>query len=98
MKLNLLTLFWVIYSMFVINNVTHGQCDVELTYVDWDTGDIQIVVHNSNGCGNGVDTTYIDHIDLGISNGVDTLATNEFASFPLHSFLDFQEQHFNGNL
>jgi gliding motility-associated-like protein len=83
--------------LFTASSVA-AQCDVELTYVDWGTGDIQIVVHNSNGCGNGIDTTYIDHIDLGVSNGVDTLATNEFASFPLHSFLDFQEQHFNGNL
>lgn len=86
------------FLFLCITSITISQCSVELSYVDWDSGDIQIIVHNSNGCGNGVDTTYIDHLDLGISNGVDTLATNEFASFPLHSFLDFQEQHFNGSL
>jgi gliding motility-associated-like protein len=90
-------LIFTLISWLIITTAA-AQCDVELTNVNFETGDIQIVVHNSNGCGNGVDTTYIDHIDLGISNGVDTLATNEFASFPLHSFLDFQEQHFNGNL
>jgi len=76
----------------------YSQCDVELSLFDWDSGDIQVIVHNSNGCGNGEDTLYISHLDFGVSNGIDTLNYYEFANFPLHSFLDFQETHFgNGN-
>jgi len=85
----------LIYLLALWAPITSAQCDVELTNVDWDTGAIQIVVHNSNGCGNGNDTTYINHLDIGISNGVDILNEYEFANFPLHSFLDFTENHFN---
>ena len=77
------------FLFFLISSIVTSQCSVELSYVDWNSGDIQIVVHDSNGCGNGVDTTYIDHLDIGISNGVDTLNFYEFANFPLHSFLDY---------
>jgi len=76
----------------------YSQCDVELSLFDWDSGDIQVIVHNSNGCGNGEDTLYISHLDFGVSNGIDILNDYEFANFPFHSFLDFQETHFgNGN-
>ena len=85
----------LIYLIALWAPFTSAQCDVELKSVDWGTGDIQIIVHNSNGCGNGVDTTYIDHLDIGISNGVDILNFYEFANYPLHSFLDFSENHFN---
>ena len=83
------------FLFFCVTNITLTQCDVELTSVDWESGDIQVIVHNSNGCGNGIDTTYINHLDLGISNGIDILNNYEFANFPLHSFLDFTENHFN---
>ena len=82
-------------SILFIASKTYSQCDVELSFVDWESGDIQVIVHNSNGCGNGIDTTYINHLDLGVSNGIDTLNDYEFANFPLHSFLDFTENHFN---
>jgi gliding motility-associated-like protein len=72
----------------------YSQCDVELSLFDWDSGDIQVIVHNSNGCGNGEDTLYISHLDFGVSNGIDILNDYEFANFPFHSFLDFQETHF----
>ena len=95
MRLNLLGILWILYSIFVLNNNVHSQCDVELSNVNWETGDIQIIVHNSEGCGVYWGPPWIDHINIGISNGVTILNEYEGANFPLHSFLDFQEQHFN---
>jgi gliding motility-associated-like protein len=84
----------LIYLLALWAPITSAQCDVELTNVNWETGDVQIVVHNSENCGIWWGVPWIDHLDIGISNGVDTLAPTAL-NFPLHSFLDFQEQHFN---
>ena len=97
MRLNLLGILWILYSIFVLNNSVYSQCDVELSNVNWETGDVQIVVHNSDGCGIYWGVPYIDHINLGISNGIDTLCT-PCQNFPLHSFLNFDEQHFGNGV
>ena len=51
MRLNLIYLIWILYSVFVFNNVTHGQCDVVISSWDGATGDISIEVINSENCG-----------------------------------------------
>ena len=77
--------------------IINGQCDVELSSVNWETGDVQIVVHNSDNCGIWWGVPWIDHINLGISNGIDTLCI-PCQNFPLHSFLNFDEQHFGNGI
>jgi len=75
----------------------NAQCDVELTNVNWETGDVQMVVHNSDNCGIWWGVPWIDHINLGVSNGIDTLCI-PCQNFPLHSFLNFDEQHFGDGI
>ena len=84
----------LIYILALWAPITSAQCDVELSNVNWETGDIQIIVHNSENCGLWWGVPWIDHLNIGVSNGIDTLSTPS-ANFPLHSFLNFQEQHFN---
>lgn len=84
----------LIYLLALWAPMTSAQCDVELTNVNWNTGDIQIVVHNSDDCGIYWGVPWIDHLNIGVSNGVTVLNEYEFANFPLHSFLNFEEQDF----
>jgi len=51
MRLNLLSLLWILYSVFVFNNVLYAQCDVAITSWDAATGDIVIEAINSENCG-----------------------------------------------
>lgn len=51
MRLNLIHLIWILYSVFIFNNATHGQCDVAISSWDGATGDISIEVINSENCG-----------------------------------------------
>ena len=87
----------LIYLLALWAPITSAQCDVELTNVNWETGDIQIVVHNSDNCGLWWGVPWIDHINIGVSNGIDTLCI-PCQNFPLHSFLNFEEQQFNDGL
>ena len=41
----------LIYLLALWAPITSAQCDVELTSVNWETGDVQMVVHNSDNCG-----------------------------------------------
>jgi len=87
----------LIYLLALWAPITSAQCDVELTSVNWETGDVQMVVHNSDNCGIWWGVPWIDHINLGVSNGIDTLCI-PCQNFPLHSFLNFDEQHFGSGI
>ena len=87
----------LIYLLALWAPISSAQCDVELSNVNWETGDVQIIVHNSDNCGIYWGVPWIDHINLGISNGIDTLCT-PCQNFPLHSFLNFDEQHFGNSV
>ena len=50
-RLNLIYLIWILYSVFVFNNVTYGQCDVAISSWEAATGDISMEVINSENCG-----------------------------------------------
>ena len=50
-RLNLIYLIWILYSVFVFNNVTYGQCDVSISSWEAATGDISMEVINSENCG-----------------------------------------------
>ena len=79
--------FIFILSIFLNATLYVAQCDVELYSVNWENGDVKIIVHNSNGCGNEADSVYVCHLNLGIYNGIEILNEYEFANYPLHSFL-----------
>ena len=51
MRLNLFSILWILYSIFIFNNSVYGQCDVAIS--DWDalTGDILVQAINSENCG-----------------------------------------------
>ena len=87
----------LIYLLALWAPLMSAQCDVELSSVNWETGDVQIIVHNSEGCGVYWGPPWIDHINLGISNGIDTLCI-PCQNFPLHSFLNFDEEHFGNGI
>ena len=71
----------ILLSWFIISNAA-AQCDVELTSVDWETGEVVVAIHNSNNCGEEEDgdMAYVTQINLGITNGIDTLNSYEFAN------------------
>ena len=87
----------LIYLLALWAPLMSAQCDVELSNVNWETGEVQIVVHNSDNCGIYWGVPWIDHINLGVSNGIDTLCI-PCQNFPLHSFLNFDEQHFGDGI
>jgi len=91
-------LITILLSWFIISSAV-AQCDVELTSVDWETGEVVVAIHNSNNCGEEEDgdMEYITQINLGVTNGVDTLNSYEFANHPLLSFLNFSPQHWGGS-
>ena len=51
MRLNLIYIIWILYSVFVFNNAMYGQCDVSISSWDAASGDIVIEAINSENCG-----------------------------------------------
>ena len=51
MRLNLFSILWILYGLFLANNNVYGQCDVAISSWDAITGDIVIEAINSENCG-----------------------------------------------
>ena len=51
MRISLIHIIWILYSVFIFNNSVYGQCDVAISSWDASTGDIIIEAVNSLDCG-----------------------------------------------
>jgi gliding motility-associated-like protein len=84
MRLNLIHIIWILYSVFVFNNAIYGQCDVSISSWDAASGDITIEAINSENCGCNEFTTEGNTCETSSSPYVANNATISHIVLALH--------------
>ena len=84
MRLNLLGILWILYSIFIFNNSAYGQCDVAISNWDALTGDILVEAINSENCGCNEFTTEGNTCESSASSHVNNNETVSHIVLGLH--------------
>ena len=85
MRISLIHIIWILYSVFVFNNSVYGQCDVAISSWDATTGDIVIEAINSENCGCNELTNEDNTCDNSASPHVNNNTTVSHIVLGLHS-------------
>jgi len=85
MRISLIHIIWILYSVFVFNNSVYGQCDVAISSWDATTGDIVIEAINSENCGCNEFTTEGNTCENSASPHVNNNETVSHIVLGLHS-------------